>query len=56
MPVGTRVHDCVEKLGDKPGINKYAVCQASTHQSFATGKPLKKDMKAIRLKYKRKQA
>ena len=45
MPVGTPVHNCVDKLKGKPGINAYAVCQASTGQSFATGKPLKKKAK-----------
>jgi hypothetical protein len=43
MPTGTRVHRCVEKLKAKGGKgNPYAICQASTHQSFATGKPLEK--------------
>jgi len=41
MPKGTRVHRCVDKVkksGSK--VNPYAVCQASTKQSFATGKKL----------------
>ena len=42
MPKGTRVHKCVEKLSRKKGVNKYAVCQASTGQSYKTGKQLKK--------------
>lgn len=41
MPKGTRVHSCVEKLKNKKGINAYAVCQAATGQSYATGKPLR---------------
>ena len=44
MPKGTRVHKCVDKVKRKhaKGVNPYAVCQAATGQSFATGKPLKK--------------
>jgi hypothetical protein len=42
MPKGTRVHRCVENCKRKGGnVNCYAVCQATTGQSFATGKPLK---------------
>ena len=44
MPKSTRVSRCVEKLkkeGDDK-YNPYAVCQASTKQSYKTGKPLKK--------------
>lgn len=41
MPEGTRVHDCVDKLKSKRGVNAYAVCQSSTNQSFQSGKPLK---------------
>lgn len=41
MPKGTKVHRCVEKVTAKGGgVNPYAVCQASTHQSYKTGKPL----------------
>lgn len=41
MPKGTRVHRCVEKVKAKGGaVNPYAVCQAATKQSYATGKPL----------------
>jgi hypothetical protein len=42
MPKGTRVSRCVEKV-KKSGrnVNPYAVCQASTGQSYATGKPIK---------------
>ena len=43
MPKGTKVHKCVEKVKAKNGkVNPYAVCQASTKQSYKTGKPLKK--------------
>jgi hypothetical protein len=43
MPKGTRVHRCVDKVKQqKSGVNPYAVCQAATKQSFATGKPIKK--------------
>jgi hypothetical protein len=41
MPTGTKVHRCVEKLKGRKGVNPYAVCQASTGQSYATGKKLK---------------
>lgn len=41
MPEGTRVSACVEKLKGRKGINPYAVCQASTQQSYATGKAIK---------------
>ena len=46
MPKGTRVHRCVDKVkksGSK--VNPYAVCQASTKQSFATGKKLEEVMR-----------
>lgn len=41
MPAGTRVHRCVHKHGGKMrarGVNPYAACQASTRQSYRTGK------------------
>jgi len=42
MPKGTRVHRCVDKVKKSGrGVNPYAVCQASTDQSYATGKTLK---------------
>lgn len=42
MPEGTKVARCVAKVKAKGGgVNPYAVCQASTGQSYATGKPLK---------------
>lgn len=42
MPKGTRVSRCVEKLKrSRSKVNPYAVCQASTKQSYATGKSLK---------------
>ncbi len=42
MPKGTRVSRCIEKLKRSgSGVNPYAVCQASTKQSYATGKSLK---------------
>lgn len=40
MPKGTKVYRCVENYKGKG--NKYAICQASTGQSYATGKPLPK--------------
>jgi len=41
MPKGTKVHRCVDKIKRSgKGVNPYAVCQASTKQSFATGKKL----------------
>jgi len=44
MPKGTKVEKCVSavKAKGKAGVNPYAVCQATTKQSYATGKPLKK--------------
>lgn len=42
MPKGTKVAKCVDKVKKKGGVNPYAVCQASTGQSYATGKKLKK--------------
>jgi hypothetical protein len=41
MPKGTKVAKCVEKVKKSgKGVNPYAVCQASTGQSYATGKPI----------------
>lgn len=49
MPVGTRVHDCVDKVKKEGrGVNPYAVCQAATHQNFHTGKPLKRLRKSLK--------
>lgn len=43
MPAGTKVAKCVKAIKRKGGkVNPYAVCQASTGQSYATGKKLKK--------------
>lgn len=39
-PAGTKVHRCVEKVKAKGGGNPYAICQASTGQSYKTGKKL----------------
>ena len=49
MPKNTKIHRCVDdvKAKDKKGVNPYAVCQASTGQSFASGKKKRKDGKAI---------
>lgn len=48
MPKGTRVHCCVDKVkASGSGVNAYAVCQASTKQSFATGKPLKPKLQSV---------
>ena len=42
MPKGTKVHRCVQHVKAKGGnVNPYAVCQKSTGQSYATGKPLR---------------
>ena len=42
MPKGTRVSDCVERVKKSGrGVNPYAVCQASTGQSYATGRSLR---------------
>ena len=47
MPKGTKVARCVRKVKAKnrkggKKVNPYAVCQAATGQSYATGKKLKK--------------
>lgn len=43
MPKNTKVSRCVEQIKKSKGVNPYAVCQTSTKQSYATGKPIKKD-------------
>lgn len=54
MPRGSRVEKCVTEVKKKSkDVNPYAVCQASTGQSYATGKPLKSKGKATRKKTKR---
>lgn len=41
MPKGTAVHRCVQHVKAKgSNVNPYAVCQAATGQSYATGKNL----------------
>ena len=41
MPAGTRVHRLVDKLKARGVVgNPYAIAQAATKQSFATGKKL----------------
>jgi len=41
MPAGTKVAKCVKDVKRKsPDKNAYAVCQAATGQSYATGKPI----------------
>ena len=43
MPKGTKVERCVRKVKAKGGkVNPYAVCQASTGQSYRTGKKIRK--------------
>lgn len=43
MPKNTKVAKCVEKVKRTGhGKNPYAICQADTHQSYATGKKLPK--------------
>ena len=52
MPKNTRVHRCVDalkKAKEKSG-SAFAVCQASTNQSYATGKKLKEAIAAKVLK------
>lgn len=39
-PAGTKVHRCVQKVKKKGGGNPYAICQASTGQSYKTGKKI----------------
>lgn len=41
MPKGTKVARCVDKVKKKGGVNAYAVCQASTGQSYKTGKKIR---------------
>lgn len=56
MPKGTRVHRCVESVKAKGGrVNPYAVCQASTHQSFATGNALPPETTAARHAQKKRK-
>ena len=45
MPKGTKVHRCVEKVKKSGKANPYAVCQASTKQSYATGKELGEEVR-----------
>lgn len=46
MPKGTKVSRCVNKVKAKGGgVNPYAVCQASTGQSYKTGKKIRKGKK-----------
>lgn len=46
MPKSSKVARCVRKVKAKgKGVNAYAVCQASTGQSYKTGKPMKKGKK-----------
>jgi len=52
MPKNTRVHRCVDalkKAKEKSG-SAFAICQASTNQSYATGKKLKEAIAAKVLK------
>jgi hypothetical protein len=43
MPKGTKVDDCYQKLKPKMGVaSAVKICQASTGQALATGKPPKK--------------
>ncbi len=47
MPENTRVHHCVNKLkgqGKETG-SAIAICQSSTGQGFASGKPLHKSIR-----------
>lgn len=49
MPEGTKVARCVKKVKAKGGgVNPYAVCQASTKQSYATGKALPVHSKKVK--------
>ncbi len=46
MPKGTRVHKCVQRVKKSgKGMNPYAGCQASTNQSYKTGKTMKRSRK-----------
>ena len=48
MPENTRVARCVKRLKKKGGVKSpYAVCQASTGQSYQTGKTKTKEGKKI---------
>lgn len=54
MPAGTRVARCVQHVkakGGKGKANPYAVCQASTQQSYSTGKSLKKKKRKFKAKH-----
>lgn len=50
MPKGTRVADYVSDVKRGGGGNPYAICQASTGQSYATGKKLKNKTRSKRMK------
>jgi hypothetical protein len=45
MPLGTAVSDCVEDVKKKGTGDPYAICQASTGESYATGKKLAECLK-----------
>ena len=47
MPIGTKVHNCVDKLRKKmPYGVAIAICQKSTQQNYMTGEPLKRKSKS----------
>ena len=54
MPKGTRVSRCVERLKRSgKDVNPYAICQASTKQSYATGEDIKEGSRSGPEKRKR---
>ena len=53
MPKNTKVHHCVDdvKRKGKDEGSAIAICQASTHQSYHTGKKKRKDGKPVGSKH-----
>jgi len=55
VPEGTRVDRCFEEVRKERGdASAAAICQSSTGQNLHTGQPLRKSVKALRLKYRSK--
>jgi hypothetical protein len=55
MPIGTKVHNCVDKLRQKmPYGVAIAICQKSTNQNYMTGEMLGPETKKSKSKSKSK--
>ena len=56
MPIGTKVHNCVDKLRKKmPYGVAIAICQKSTNQNYMTGEMLGPEIKKGKSKSKSKK-